>query len=194
MNNELILHDVRPTRSDAVKNRELLLETAQRLFAEHGVSAVSMSAVAQAAGVGKGTLYRHFANKTELCQELIDADQRDLQERTLRRLRENPGEPLENLRWFLPEVVAFINRNLPMFSADLYNVSSMLEHPAHAWWWQTIRALLKQINPAIDADYSADVLYVMVDSRTIYYQQTTRGYATERILSGVLATLDRLIS
>ena len=194
MNNELILHDVRPTRSDAVKNRELLLETAQRLFAEHGVSAVSMSAVAQAAGVGKGTLYRHVANKTELCQELIDADQRDLQERTLRRLRENPGEPLENLRWFLPEVVAFINRNLPMFSADLYNVSSMLEHPAHAWWWQTIRALLKQINPAIDADYSADVLYVMVDSRTIYYQQTTRGYATERILSGVLATLDRLIS
>lgn len=194
MEKNLILHDVRPTRSDAVKNRELLLETAQRLFAEHGVSAVSMSAVAQAAGVGKGTLYRHFANKTELCQELIDADQRDLQERTLRHLRENPGNPLDNLRWFLPEVVAFINRNLPMFLVDLQHVSSLLGHPAHIWWWQTIRGLLRQINPDMDADYAADILYVMVDSRTIHYQQTVRGYSTERILSGLLNTVERLTS
>jgi AcrR family transcriptional regulator len=194
MNKDLILHEVRPTRSDAVKNRELLLETAQRLFAEHGVSAVSMSAVAQAAGVGKGTLYRHFANKTELCQELIDSDQRDLQERTLRRLRENPGDPLGSLRWFLPEVIAFINRNLPMFSDSLSSVASMLGHPAHAWWRQTIRGLLRQINREIDVDYTADVLFVMVDTRTIYYQQMVLGYTTERIIDGLFGVLERLIS
>ncbi len=194
MSQNLILHDVRPTRSDAVKNRELLLKTAQRLFAEHGVSAVSMSAVAQAAGVGKGTLYRHFENKTQLCQALIDSDQRDLQERTLQRLRGNPGDPLNNLRWFLEEVVAFVNRNMPMFSDNLFGASSMLGHPAHAWWWQTIRGLLRQINPDIDLDYTADALFVLIDARTLHFQQVMRGYAPDRILSGLFSTVDRLIA
>ena len=192
MDDNLILTTPRPTRADAVKNRELLLETAQRLFDERGVDAVTMSDVAEAAGVGKGTLYRHFANKIELCQVLIDEDQRDLQNRTLARLREG-GSPIENLEWFLREVVAFVSRNQAFVFAE--SAFAMLpDHPAHIWWRQTIRGLLLRIQPNLDADYLADVFFVMLDPRTISYQIIARGYTFEQITDAQVALLRRVIS
>lgn len=190
MDDNLILIPSRPTRADAVKNRVLLLETAQRLFAEHGVDAVTMSDVAEAAGVGKGTLYRHFANKIELCQVIIDQDQRDLQNRTLARLREG-GSPNDNLEWFLREVVAFISRNQALAFAESA-FGSLLEHPAHLWWRQTIRGLLLRIQPNLDADYLADVFFVMLDPRTINYQITARGSSFERVADSLVELLRRV--
>ena len=190
MDDHLILPNARPSRADALKNRELLLRTAQRLFAENGVEAVSMSAVAQGAGVGKGTLYRHFPNKGELIQELLDEDQRDLQDRTLTRLREL-GDPVDNLIWFLHEAMAFIERHEEILLAS-EQVGDTLSHPAHLWWHRTIRGLLRQINPSLDVDYAADVLYIMLDARTIHFQKLVKRYDAQRIRDGLTATTLKL--
>jgi AcrR family transcriptional regulator len=196
MDDNLILQEPRPIRSDALKNHELLLETAQRLFNLHGVDAVTMALVAETAGVGKGTLYRHFPEgKPQLCTALIDSDQRDLQERTLHRLRTQPDDPLGNLRWFLGEVVAFVGRNRELlFSGVIDKAGAHLAHPAHSWWRQTIRGLLSQLHPSIDIDYASDVLFVMIDPRTIRFQYTSRSLDNQRIVSGLLDVLDHLIS
>ncbi|RDB71467.1 TetR/AcrR family transcriptional regulator [Eggerthella sinensis] len=61
----------RRERQDAVKNRGHILRVAQELFDRFGVETVSMNRIAQEAGVGAGTLYRHFGNKSELCFALI---------------------------------------------------------------------------------------------------------------------------
>ncbi|MFE6449653.1 TetR/AcrR family transcriptional regulator [Nocardiopsis dassonvillei] len=55
----------RRTRSDALQNRERLLEVAARVFAEQGPAATP-AAIAQQAGVGVGTLYRHFPTREAL--------------------------------------------------------------------------------------------------------------------------------
>jgi AcrR family transcriptional regulator len=195
MDDGLILQEPRPIRSDALKNHELLLETAQRLFDAHGVDSVSMSLVAETAGVGKGTLYRHFPEgKPQLCTELINADQRDLQENTLHRLRTQPQDPMDNLRWFLGEAIAFVGRNRELlFSAGIAGAGAFLGHPAHVWWRQTIRGLLLQLQPSIDIEYAADVLYVMLDPRTIRYQYATRRLDNDQILAGLLDTLDHFV-
>jgi AcrR family transcriptional regulator len=190
MDDKLVFVDQRPTRSDAVRNRELLLETARRLFAEQGVDAVTMSDLAEAAGVGKGTLYRHFANKVDLCHELLDQDQRDLQNRTFARLREN-GSPCADIEWFLREVIAFVMRNQSLVFAESA-ISGALAHPAHLWWRQTIRGLLMRLNPNIDVDYLADVLYVMLDPRTIYYQVATRNWGLDQIANSLIGVLRQL--
>ena len=61
---------VKPIRKDSARNRALLLEAARVVFAERGLDA-TLDDVAQAAGVGVGTAYRHFANKQELAAEVM---------------------------------------------------------------------------------------------------------------------------
>ena len=58
----------RRTRSDALQNRERLLEVAAQVFAEEGLD-TAPAAIAKRAGVGVGTLYRHFPTR----EALIDA-------------------------------------------------------------------------------------------------------------------------
>jgi AcrR family transcriptional regulator len=61
----------RPTRRDAVRNRERILKAASIAFADKGLD-VSMDAVAAAAGVGVGTVYRHFPRREHLVAALFD--------------------------------------------------------------------------------------------------------------------------
>jgi AcrR family transcriptional regulator len=179
-----------PTRADALKNRALILKTAAKLFAERDVHAVTMSDIAEAAEIGKGTLYRHFDDKAQLCQALLDEDQRSLQDRALEYFR-TQGSPLDNLGWFLVEVALFVDRNKHMLCVTSDELLT-LQHPAHWWWRQTIRGLLSQIKLAGDLDYITDLFYVMLDVNTIYFQRATQGYPIERITDGLLDTLHRL--
>lgn len=60
----------RPLRADARRNRARLLEAAGAAFAEHGTAA-SLEDVARRAGVGIGTLYRHFPSRDDLIEAVI---------------------------------------------------------------------------------------------------------------------------
>lgn len=192
---ELTFSEPRRERSDSVRNRELLLETAQRLFAEQGVESVTMSAVAEAAGVGKGTLYRHFPNKTQLLQELIDTDQRDLQERTFYHLGAHMADPAACLDWFLGEVIAFVGRHQLLFFGQLGDLSvSLLDHPAHQWWRLTIRGLMARLRLPLDLDYAADLLYLLLDPRTIHFQKLRHGYDDAALTQHLVAIARHLTS
>ena len=67
----------RPLRADARRNRERVLEAAQELFAASG-SAVPLDDIAARAGVGPGTVYRHFPTKEALFEAVTAARVRDL--------------------------------------------------------------------------------------------------------------------
>lgn len=177
-------------RADAIRNHTLLLETARQLFNEQGVEAVTMSQIAQAAGVGKGTLYRHFENKMALCFALLDQDQRELQEATLRYLRQNIP-PYSQLRWFLEEAARFVIRNESLLRGfDVSPETVSLQHPAHFWWRQTIRMLLQKLNVTGDIDYLADALYTMLHVDIIRFQRNL-GYSVQRILDGLTLLVDK---
>ncbi|MFI6867388.1 TetR/AcrR family transcriptional regulator [Nocardia sp. NPDC050406] len=66
-------------RSDAARNRQLLLDAAEALVREHGAEAVTMDAVAKRAGVGKGTVFRRFGNRSGLMHALLDQSEKKLQ-------------------------------------------------------------------------------------------------------------------
>lgn len=60
-------------RADARRNRDRIVETARALFKAKGFADVSMDEVARAAGVGTGTLYRHFPTKEALYDAVLEA-------------------------------------------------------------------------------------------------------------------------
>jgi len=62
----------RRPRADAQRNRDHILDVAEQHFAEHGVMG-SLDAIAKRAGVGAGTLYRHFPTREALLAALLAA-------------------------------------------------------------------------------------------------------------------------
>ncbi|MEH1027446.1 TetR/AcrR family transcriptional regulator [Micromonospora profundi] len=80
----------RSLRSDARRNREAVLDAASELFAQRG-DAVQMDEIAERAGLGVGTLYRHFADKQALLAAIIG--RRFTAMTTLARAAEDVADP-----------------------------------------------------------------------------------------------------
>jgi AcrR family transcriptional regulator len=106
----------RPMRADAQRNYERLLSAAVAAFAEHGADDVSLEEIARRAGVGIGTLYRHFPTR----QALLEAVYRDQVEALRARADELAGSdsPRDALAEWL--------RALAAFSATKHNLTSAL--------------------------------------------------------------------
>ena len=65
--------EARPMRADAKRNYERLVTAAREVFAQEGGGA-SMEAIAKAAGVGIGTLYRHFPKRIDVVEAVYRED------------------------------------------------------------------------------------------------------------------------
>lgn len=81
---------VAPLRSDAARNRALVLDAAGTLLAERGLD-VSMQEIAAAAGVGVGTVFRRFATKDELVAAVVRERMLEVQALAARALEEPEG-------------------------------------------------------------------------------------------------------
>jgi TetR/AcrR family acrAB operon transcriptional repressor len=87
----------RRTKEAAEETRHQLLEAAQQVFAEKGVSRSSLHDIAQAAGVTRGAIYWHFKNKADLFNAMMDSVVLPM-EQTLRSIGHDPQlDPLLEL-------------------------------------------------------------------------------------------------
>src|ERR1700734_2486949 len=84
----------RPERADKARNRARILSAASEAFAEQGVE-TQMDDVAARAGLGVGTLYRHFATKEALMAALIERKFEQVLEVARRVIEREDGEPFE---------------------------------------------------------------------------------------------------
>ncbi|MHC5557866.1 TetR/AcrR family transcriptional regulator [Kocuria sp. U4B] len=87
----------RRPRTDARRNRTRILEVAEEFFAEAGITG-SLDALAKRAGVGAGTLYRHFPNRDALLAALLQARNEDLEARH-RAIREETDSAAALEQW-----------------------------------------------------------------------------------------------
>jgi AcrR family transcriptional regulator len=134
---------VRKPRSDAQRNRERILEVAKEAFSRSGANA-SLDDIAKEAGVGPGTLYRHFPSRGELLEAVYRTEMEKLAAAEKKFAAELP--PVEALRaWLLLFVEYMAAKQLiaPALSALLGDPKKVFES-AYAQVWDAIRALVKR--------------------------------------------------
>jgi AcrR family transcriptional regulator len=101
-------------RADARRNRQRLLDAALQVYAEHGADDASLDEIARRAGVGIGTLYRHFPTR----QALLEAVYRDQVEELCAVARELSDEaPEQALERWLRALMAFATTKKNLSSA-----------------------------------------------------------------------------
>jgi AcrR family transcriptional regulator len=89
---------------EKIPPRARLLAAASELFYRHGIRAIGVEAVAEAAGTNKMTLYRHFPSKDELVAECLREVAREGVARWQRYEAAYPGDPLAQIRAWLAEM------------------------------------------------------------------------------------------
>jgi len=94
----------------AEQRREEILTVATRIFAERGYQVADMQAVADAAGVGKGTVYRYFPTKEALFTEALRFNLETLKA-SIEQAREQPEDPLEQLREGMRAYLLYFEKN-----------------------------------------------------------------------------------
>lgn len=134
---------VRKPRSDAQRNRERILEVARQAFSRSGANA-SLDDIASKAGVGPGTLYRHFPTREELLVAVYRSGMEKLAAAEQKFAQELP--PIEALRAWLLLFVDYIGQKqliAPALNALLGDPKKVFE-ASYARIWDAIRALVKR--------------------------------------------------
>jgi len=183
-------------RADARANRACILGAAAHLSAEHGIAAFTMEDVVAAAGVGKGTLYRHFGSKGELALALLDEYFASFQNQVLTRLRQMSADGdayLLQLIHFLDELVAFVEVHLALFCEiqreGIRNVGE--DEAPYIWLYLTVHGLMVaairegELPDYLDDEYLADALLAPVSAHFYHFLREQREFAPERIRTGM---------
>ncbi|MGI5286933.1 TetR/AcrR family transcriptional regulator [Nonomuraea polychroma] len=178
-----------PERADAARNRQKIIEVAGRMIAERGAAELSLDEVARVAGVGVGTVYRRFGDRSGLVYALLDERERQFQSAFFAGPPPlGPGAPAaERITAFLHALVDRIAGQQELFLlleqggkrggfSGPYKV-----HHIH------LATLVAEACPLADAAFLADALLAPVNARLIAVQIEERGMTIDAIKSGLTA-------
>jgi AcrR family transcriptional regulator len=138
---------VRRPRADAVRNRERVLEAAKAVFSAGGPDA-SLEAVARRAGVGIGTLYRHFPTREALFEAVYRREVQQLGE--LAEALKSEAAPVDALRRWLRSNVEFIATKKGMSAA-----LALAAHGSSELYAHTFDRLTKAVGALLDRAIAA---------------------------------------
>jgi AcrR family transcriptional regulator len=104
-----------------------ILHTANCLFAEHGVESVSMHQIAKSVGIGQGTLYRRYANKGDLCMEMMKDNFDQFKAQIEQFLLDNASRPVKDkLVYVMREIISFIDKKFKWL--EVIHIHASTEH------------------------------------------------------------------
>ncbi|MEJ7541984.1 TetR/AcrR family transcriptional regulator [Staphylococcus intermedius] len=178
-------------RLDARRNKDKILSTvAQMIREDDDVEAMKMTTIAKRAEVGVGTLYRHFANKSILCQGVID-NQIDAMLKEIRTfLSEHENAPLyDRVHGILEIFLTLKDNNLNLLNFIEKNglkTNAMSGAPFYNDLYQYIQREMEKEPELVDIELKIDMLLNAFSSDMYMFERFTRGYSKEAYLKKLL--------
>lgn len=185
-----------PERADAARNRRLLLDAAQQLVREYGVDGLTMDALARRAGVGKGTVFRRFGNRTGLMLALLDHSERESQEAFIFGPPPlGPGAPP------VERLVAFGRARLLNIEVEgeLYRAAETgppeerYSAPPYNLIKNHVSLLLREAGTTGEIPLLTDTLLATLSAALVLHQTRTLGYNREQIGDNWEAVVRRVV-
>ena len=186
----------RPERADAARNRQRVLDAARQLFRERGVRAVTMSDVAAAAGVAKGTVFHRFGDRAGLALALVDEHERVLQEQILRGPAPlGPGAPpRERLLAFLDALatLAVDNREL-LLEVDGAAPAARYHTGAYRAWLQHVVLLLAELGAGGDRALLGHLLLAPLAADLVWHLREDEGVDADALAAALRQVAVRVV-
>jgi AcrR family transcriptional regulator len=183
-------------RADAARNRRRILAAAAQLIEERGIEHVSMEAIAVEAGVGKGTLFRRFGDRSGLVMALLDQRTREFQDALIRGEPPlGPGAPpVERVIAFGRGMVALLEASAEMMLAAEFGARWVRgETGVYALYRTHLAMLVREAAPELDDEYLAEALLTSLGPETFLYLRKGRELPLERIEAGYEQLARRLL-
>jgi AcrR family transcriptional regulator len=178
----------RKERADSVRNRAALLAAAARLFQDAAdPDSVKMADIAQAAGAGKGTVFRHFSDRIGLVRALVVEETQQLREQVLDGPPPlGPGTPVAER---VPALMAALldlklNQRALMLALERAGAGSPYLNPAYDLWHSEVAGMLADARGGDDADYLAHALLAAVRSDLVEHL-TGQGATPAQLHAGL---------
>jgi AcrR family transcriptional regulator len=182
-------------RADAAANRVRILQAARRVLAERGAEGTSIDAVASEAGVGKGTVFRRFGDRSGLFQALSDEHLKSFQDAFIAGPPPlGPGAPPgERLAAFLDGLLDLYDSHLEL---TLALEKDRWRAPIEGYLTLSVQleSLLEQISPRLDAPITAQLLLGALNVNLISYLRREEGVSLETIKAAVRPLIAGLLS
>ncbi|MFC9942994.1 TetR/AcrR family transcriptional regulator [Streptomyces pratensis] len=172
-----------PLRADAARNRALLLDAASRLLDRCGAADLTMESVAATAGVGKGTVFRRFKDRTGLLIALLDHREALLQAAFLSGPPPmGPDAPAaERLHAFGPAVMRHERDHHELILASRTDPLRTYAVPAQRLRLSHVTLLLRQARAAGDPEILAHTLLGSIDTPLVHHLTCERGMLTDQL-------------
>ncbi|KJY25829.1 MULTISPECIES: TetR/AcrR family transcriptional regulator [Streptomyces] len=175
----------RKPRKDAARNRQAVLEAADALFGRcESPEELTMADIAAAAGVGKGTLFRAFGDRTGLLRALYEARLEPVREAV-----ETGPPPLgpatpprERVPALLDALLCFKldNRRLAL-ALEETGSSSPYQAGHYDWWHGVLRSALEEVPGMADAGFAAHALLAATRADLVERLAGREGVERERL-------------
>ncbi|MER5727348.1 TetR/AcrR family transcriptional regulator [Streptomyces sp. NPDC002138] len=185
----------RPERADALRNREAVLAAADALFAASGSpQSVSMDDIAAAAGVGKGTLFRRFGDRSGLIGAVIASRLEPLQRAVQEAWGAAGSSPRQRVLDLLDASLRFKieNRNL-MSAAEDAGLSSPYRAEHYGWWHDLLRAALEQMPGVPHPDFTAHALLAAIRADLVAHLIDDQGMDSDGLRASLAAYVDKVL-
>ena len=172
----------RRERADAAANRVRILEAARLVLAERGAEGITIDAVAERAGVGKGTVFRRFGDRSGLFQALLDEHLRVFQDAFMFGPPPlGPGAPPQE------RLAAFLEGLLEMEDGELELILALerdrWKAPIGGYIVLSLHAenLIRKISPQLDAPTMAQLLLSAVNVNVVRQLRQEAGLSLAAI-------------